>query len=81
MEHGLVKEDVRALGKENPDMTMSQEQLILKRQGQWEEMAGFVRQAAKGGQPIGSAVRFVARRHLRAEWRLQAARGRGRERI
>ena len=33
-------------------MIMSQEQLILKGQGQLEEMASFVRTAARDGRPI-----------------------------
>lgn len=38
-------------------MIMSQEQLILKGQGQWEEMARFVRQAARDGRPIDQVER------------------------
>ena len=38
-------------------MIMSQEQWILKGQGQWEEMVGFVAQASHDGRPIDQVER------------------------
>ena len=46
-------------------MIMSQEQLILKGQGQWEEMVAFVGQAAKNGRPIEQVERGLWQTLLR----------------
>jgi hypothetical protein len=38
-------------------MIMAQERMILKGQGQWEEMAEFIRQSARDGRPIDQVER------------------------
>ncbi|HOW73802.1 MAG TPA: hypothetical protein PKY77_24635 [Phycisphaerae bacterium] len=54
-------------------MIMSQEQWILKGQGQWAQIARFVRQAARDGRPIEEVERGLWQTLLKLGYTLLGA--------